>query len=37
MEAVSHYETLGIRPDVRHRDIVRAFARLAEQYQKAGI
>jgi curved DNA-binding protein CbpA len=34
MEAENHYDTLGLRPDASHREVLHAFSRLAERYRK---
>jgi curved DNA-binding protein CbpA len=34
MEDKTHYDVLGLRPNASHRQVVKAFAELAERYQK---
>jgi curved DNA-binding protein CbpA len=34
MEAENHYDTLGLRPDASHREVLHAFSRLAERYRR---
>jgi len=34
MEDKTHYDVLGLRPNASHRQVVKAFAELAERYQQ---